>query len=63
MREIPVRRRDLTRPGPAGRGPRTVVARETDEELTARVAREVRRSLLTAGVVAAVAVALGAALR
>jgi hypothetical protein len=37
--------------------------RETDEELTARVAREVQRSLLTAVVVAAVAIALGGLLR
>ncbi|MDQ7858565.1 MAG: hypothetical protein QN174_06265 [Armatimonadota bacterium] len=62
MREISTRRGTPARSAPA-RAPRPVPVRETDEELTARVAREVRRSLVTAVAVAAVAVTLGALLR
>jgi hypothetical protein len=62
MREISTRRGTPARGVPA-RAPRPVPVRETDEELTARVAREVQRSLLTAVVVAAVAIALGGLLR
>jgi hypothetical protein len=62
MREIATRR-GTPAGGATARAPRPVPVRETDEELTARVAREVRRSLATAGIVAAVAVALGTLLR